>query len=114
MGEAKRKRDAMTPVERIAQDLMHRLVNEGRIISGGLAAYLVINEIPEDDPRVPMIRDAYMASAQHLFASIMGTLDEGDDITPADLDRLDKIHAELDAWRKAYEALRFKKPEGSA
>lgn len=114
MGEAKRKRDRMLPVEKAAHDTLVKLANEGKIIAGGLAAYLVINEIPTNDPRVPLITDVFMSSAQHLFSSMMGTLDPSDDITPADLDRLDKIFAELEMWRVTATALRYAKPEGSA
>lgn len=45
------------------------------------------------------MRLAFMAGAQHLFASMMGMLDPEPDETPDDMRRMDLINRELDAFR---------------
>ena len=40
-----------------------------------------------------------MAGAQHTFASVMTMLEPGDEPTAADLSRMDKIAAELEAFK---------------
>ncbi len=101
MGEAKRKAARLTPAERAGVALTHKLVNEGKLIAGGFAAYLMSNKIEVADPAMPALNDAYMAGAEHLWASIMATLDPGADETPADMRRMDAIQTEIDAWRTA-------------
>lgn len=103
MGEAKRKRERLTPAERAGVELTHKLVNEGRLIEGGFAAYLMGRGIDvRTCPPEIMIewRDAYMSGAEHLWTSIMATLDPGKEETPADLRRFDSIQREMDVWRK--------------
>jgi len=100
MGEAKRKRDRRSPVEREALRLTHELANDGKLIEGGFDAFVVISKIDAADPRLPALRDAYMHGAEHLWSSIMATLDPGVEETPDDLRRMDAIHAELTAWRE--------------
>ena len=57
--------------------------------------------IPKDAPAVQLreMQLAFMAGAEHLFSSIMGILDPGEEPTDADLSRMDLIHKELDDWR---------------
>ncbi|HEV7278426.1 MAG TPA: hypothetical protein VGN80_19265 [Devosiaceae bacterium] len=45
MGEAKRKRERMTPVEQRALDITHKLANEGKLIAGGFAAWCIHQKI---------------------------------------------------------------------
>jgi hypothetical protein len=99
MGEQKRKTEHLSPVDKAALELTRKLANEGRLLEGGFAAYVVTSKIGIDDPALPKLRDAYMSAAEHLWSSIMATLDAGDDTTPADLRRMDAIQVELDAWR---------------
>jgi predicted transcriptional regulator len=99
MGEAKRKEERMSPVDRAALELTRTLANEGKLIEAGFAAYVAVNKIGIDDPALPALRDAYMSAAEHLWSSIMATLDAGDDPTSADMRRMDAIQAEIDAWR---------------
>lgn len=48
------------------------------------------------------LRAAFFAGAQHLFASIMGILDPGQEPTDADLSRMTLIQHELDAFIQDY------------
>jgi hypothetical protein len=79
--------------------IVKRLADEGKIIAGGFAA-LRLAIVPADASaaQVNDLRIAYFAGAQHLYASMMATLDPGDDPTPADLQRMSLIDAELRAF----------------
>lgn len=77
-----------------------KLANDGRLIEAGWASLRTMAV----DPAAPQVqvdemRLAFMAGAQHLFASIMGILDPGAEPTDADLRRMDLIAAELEKVR---------------
>lgn len=101
MGEAKRKRERLSPVEQRALDLTHKLANEGKLIAGGFAAWCLTRKVDpaSADADLLLAHDAYMAGSEHLWTSIMATLDAGIEPTDADLKRMDLIHAEIEAWR---------------
>jgi hypothetical protein len=94
------------------EQLSRKLADEGRLIEAGWVA-LRIQAIPHDAPAIQLqeMRMAYMAGAQHLFASMMGILDEGIEETPDDMRRMDMIHKELETFGKELE-LRIGKPAG--
>jgi hypothetical protein len=73
MGEQKRKTEHLSPVDKAALELTRKLANEGRLLEGGFAAYVVTSKIGIDDPALPKLRDAYMSAAEHLWSSIMAT-----------------------------------------
>ncbi len=104
----------MTPQQKLARDMTHLLANQGQLIEGGFAAFL-ITEHPEASPeKIAELRYAYMGGAEHLFSSIMGILDPGDaEPTDADMRRMDLIHQELMAWRQEA-GLKYARPEGSS
>ena len=79
--------------------LSRRLADDGRLIEAGWVA-LRIQAIPHNAPAVQLqeMRMAFMAGAQHLFASMLGILDPGLEETPDDMRRMDLIHQELAAW----------------
>ena len=95
------------------EQLSRRLADEGKLIEAGWVA-LRIQAIPLNAPAVQLqeMRLAFMAGAQHLFASIMSMLDPGLEETPADLTRMDLIHKELAAFEQELR-LRMTKPAGS-
>lgn len=99
MGEGKRRAERQTPAERLADEVSRELANRGKLIEGGWAA-MRIRFVPADASgrQIADMRLAYMAGAQHLWSSIMSTLDPGAEETPADMDRMSKIDAELAAW----------------
>lgn len=86
------------------QQLHRRFADSGKLIEAGWIS-LRIAAIPPNAPQVQIdeMRNAFMAGAQHLFASIMQSLDAGDDATDADLRRMDLISAELELFGKELE-----------
>src|SRR4051794_31213244 len=84
--------------------LTKALADQGKLIEAGFIG-LRLAAIPPDAPEVQVreMRKAYMAGAQHLFSSIMGILDPGEEPTDADMARLDLIHGELEAFRHELE-----------
>lgn len=114
MGEGKRRERKLTPQEQAALRLTRQLADEGRIIAGGLAAHaLLFVPAGTSQEHLDAVRFAYMAGAEHLFSSIMATLDPGHEPTDADMDRMDKIHREVMQWR-AEMALRVRPADGHA
>ena len=99
MGESKRRTERPTPVERLADEVSRELANSGKLIEGGWAA-LRIKFVPADTParQIADMRLAYMAGAQHLWASVFGVLDPEAEPTAGDMERMSKIEAELAAW----------------
>lgn len=109
MGESKRRADHQTPIERVAQDVSRQLANQGKVIEGGWAAHSLLFITPDTPPAtVDALCFAYMAGSQHLWASIMVSVDPEAEPTAADMGRMTKIEAELAAW--AAEAARYHCP----
>jgi len=91
--------DRKTAAEKLAHALSKKLADEGRLIEGGFAAFMMLVVPPGTPPQqVTMLRLAYMAGAQHLFGSIMGMMDPGIEPTEADEKRMDLISDELNKW----------------
>lgn len=86
--------------DELVDAVARQLADDGRLIEAGWVG-LKLAAIPKDAPKVQVdeMRLAFMAGAQHLFASIMGILDPGDEPTEADLRKMDLIAAELDKVR---------------
>lgn len=98
MGEAKRRREV---IGEVTTELTRKLSDEGKLIEAGAALYEHY-VLPADasDVQRQKTRIAFMAGAQHLFASLMSIMDEGQEPTEADLNRMDLIHKELEQWGK--------------
>lgn len=92
----------MTPEQRKAHDaIADRLIAEGKLIAGGFEAFrraVISPNAPQ--AQIDEMRNVWFAGAQHVYASIMTTLDEGDEPTEADMQRMTNIAAELDAYAK--------------
>lgn len=75
---------------------------QGKLIEGGWVAYVATSGL-DTAPELQRteMRKAYMLGAQHLFASIMGILDSDREPTAKDMQRMDLIHRELDAFRRS-------------
>lgn len=101
MGEAARREAA----RRTAEAVTNRFASDGMLIEGGWAALCAV-WVPRDAPpeQIKDLRWAFMAGAEHLFSSIMTTLDPGSEITDEDLRKMELIQAELDAFRLEVEA----------
>lgn len=96
MGEAKRRREALTDYERTMQALARKMTDDGRLVEAGWVGLRAAWVSPEaSDLQVAEMRKAFMAGAQHLFTSIMHILDEDREPTAADLARMSAIDREL-------------------
>jgi hypothetical protein len=78
---------------------------QGRVIEGGWLALKALWLDPASPPdQVKDLRWAYMAGAEHLFTSIMVIMDDYIEPTEADLQRVDRIASELEAFRQEMQA----------
>ncbi|MCP3669382.1 MAG: hypothetical protein GY814_02880 [Gammaproteobacteria bacterium] len=102
----------MATYDELLPFLTKNLIDEGKLLETGFEAFRKLI-IPEDASQMQVddMRLAYMAGAQHLWASILTVLDSGGEETPADLMRMGKIQAELDSWEQTLK-LRFSTVEG--
>lgn len=94
--------------------LSRELVDKGKLIEAGWIG-LSLAALPLDTPAVRLedMRSAFFAGANHLFSSIMTVLEPGAEPSDKDLQRMDLIAAELQAFIQAYE-LRHFPAKGSA
>ena len=94
--------------------LTKQLADEGKLIESGWVAYRLVAMHP-DAPAVQIdeCRMAFMAGSQHLFSSMMTMLDPCEGETDADLNKMDLIHKELEAW-VAELRLKAQRAKGSA
>jgi hypothetical protein len=81
------------------QALTKRLADDGKLIEAGWMG-LRLSVIPLNAPPAQLddMRLAYMAGAQHLFASIIHTMDPDAEPTEADMNRMQLINDELSAF----------------
>lgn len=108
MGEAKNRKLRYEELDRILSagsrseirtvidEVTKMLTDRGQLIEAGFISLRTM-VIPEDAPpeQIACMREAFFAGAQHLFGSIMSFLDPGKEPTDRDLQRLDKVNAEL-------------------
>jgi hypothetical protein len=91
-------------------ELVARLTREagdsGQILQLGWLAFQKIL-IPEGSPanQVTSMRIAFYAGAEFLFASIMTILEPGQEPTARDLERMERIFVEIEAFREEIRAL---------
>jgi hypothetical protein len=99
MGEGKPRREAKTPHERLLEEVSRKLADEGRLIEAGWVSLQAVWVPPDAPPhQVRDMRWAFMAGAQHLWASIMTVLEPDAEPTEKDLERMNLIAAELDKF----------------
>lgn len=92
--------------------LTKEAADQGKLIEAGWLA-LRIGLIPNAPASmIDGMRVAYMAGAQHVFASMMTMMDAGDEATEADMRRMDLIAAELNQFAKELK-LRATRAKGS-
>jgi hypothetical protein len=102
-------------MRRIHDALAKGLIDRKTIIAGGYALYRQ-QVMPADAGPVQLAEteQAFFAGAQHLFASIMSVLDPGSEPTNADLQRMDFIAQELEAFGQKLAAKIAPAPQGRA
>lgn len=91
------KREA---IEQAAAGLTKELIARGKLLEAGFALfaqYVIPKDAPPDQVRDMLL--AFMAGAEHLYSSMMSSLDAGAEPTEADMQRMEMIHRELDEWR---------------
>jgi hypothetical protein len=94
--------------------LSRRLADEGKLIQAGWTALRAVAPLTNKPAaEIDMLRLAYLAGAQHTFASMFSFLYPGSDATPTDMRRMELIANEMEAIRRELE-LRFGKSRGSA
>jgi hypothetical protein len=93
------------PIRELADSLAKRLTHEGKLIEAGWIGYNHL-ALSKDAPQIQRdeCRMAFFAGAQHLFGSMLGILEEDRDPTPADLERMSQINAELEAFLVTFKA----------
>jgi hypothetical protein len=87
-------------------DITKKLTDEGKLIGAGFIGFSIAF-IPKDAPaeQVLSYRTAFMAGAQHLFASLMGILDPGAEPTEDDMRRMSLINKELQDFTEEFKRM---------
>lgn len=79
--------------------LTRELADEGKLIEAGWVSLRLAAISPNASPaQLTAMRMAYMAGAQHLYASLMTMTDSAAGPTEADLRKMDLLNAELQAY----------------
>jgi hypothetical protein len=91
--------------ERILMEMTKQLTDEGRLIEAGWVQ-LQRMALPPDAPPVQIreMRNAYMAGAQHLWASLFTLLDPEVEPSEDDVRRVGLIAEELRVWAEEVKA----------
>lgn len=91
--------------KKIADDLAKELIDKGFLLEAGFEI-LASMAMPKNasERQVKECKLYFMAGAQHLFASIMQSLEAGSEPTDTDLRRMENINTELDVWKAKIEA----------
>jgi hypothetical protein len=106
MGREQRANSARREaIGQIADRIAGHFIDRGKIIEMGFAemirqSYPGYEAMPKQ--QLDELRCAFFGGAQHLFGSIMGTLDPGGEPTEQDLRRMDLIAHELEAFLVEY------------
>lgn len=99
-------------IEEVAIEVTKTYLDEGRLIEAGWAAFRAYCMAADATPvQVTEMRLAFMAGAEHLFASIMVGLESDGEPTADDLRRMDQIHIELAAFSTELQE-HIRRPEG--
>lgn len=100
----------VSDIRRAHDQAAKEFVDQGKLIEAGWAG-LKATWLAPDAPahQAKALRYAFMAGAQHVFASIMSVLEAGEEPTDADLRRMDLIATELATF---YEEVQRDLPTG--
>jgi hypothetical protein len=82
-----------------SREAARMLVDRGLLIEAGFVGLIVAAYPEKPTPlQAEQLRNAFFAGAQHLFASIMGVLDDEQEPSATDMARMDQINRELEAF----------------
>jgi hypothetical protein len=100
--------------EKLIQQIGKKCIDKGMLIEAGFWTFAAIT-IPRgaDPQQTDAMRMAFFAGAQHLFGTIMNTLDPEHEPTDADMRRMSLIADEMDKFVVEMRA-RQMRPKGSA
>jgi hypothetical protein len=88
--------------EELLTELTKKLADEGKLVEAGWVSLMAM-AIPPDAPPIQIreMRMAFMAGAQHLWASVFTVIGDNDEGLTEDAERrLEMIKAELEAFRE--------------
>lgn len=87
------------------EQLHHTLIDSGKLIEAGFVSLRLACMAPDaPDLQVNEMRMAFFAGAQHIFSTLMITLDQSEEPTERDLNRMSLIEAELQKFIRDFEA----------
>ncbi len=99
-------------VDLVGRTLTGHIAKTKKPIQTGWAAFRAIHQpTPEQEQ---LLRHAYFAGAQHLYACIMAGIDPSHDVTKDDLQMMENVHNELQAFYEEMKKLLIDQPGGSA
>lgn len=92
------KRQKEEKASRLANEIIRRCAAEKKVVEVGWCAFqiLCLQGVPAD--QLADFRVAFFSGAQHLFAAIMGIMEDGKEPTERDMDNMDAIHEELQSF----------------
>ncbi len=93
----------MKPTKEFIDKVCAELADKGLLIEAGWEGLRLLS-IPAtaSATQVMEMRNAFFCGAQHLFASIIGIVDPGEEPTDQDLHRMDLIDKELQKFIETY------------
>lgn len=97
MNEEARRREAQALHDRVAKEW----ADKGQLIEGG---WEVLKRFSLQDcgpVQLDEMRKAFFLGAQHCYASVIGMLEDGQDPSEKEMDRMMLLHQELDAFRRS-------------
>jgi len=100
-------------VEAVASLLTAEAAKTGLLIEAGWAGYALSLSKGASQEQIDETKMAFFAGADHLYSSIMNTLDPGVEETADDMKKMEQIHNELGRFRERLK-LRFAKTKGRA
>lgn len=88
----------------LVTQLTKELISQGRIIEAGWRSYEIL-VVPATAPEVQRVesRRAFFAGAEHLYGSMLTSLDPGAEPTGDDMRRMEQIDGELTAFLRELE-----------
>jgi hypothetical protein len=100
-------------VQKLADRIAKDLADEGKLLEAGWQIYRLLCLKAPPHEACDDLREAFMAGAEHLFASIIQMLDPEAEPTENDLNRMNLLLAELEPVQKALR-LKYGRTAGSA
>lgn len=85
----------MSDLNRLASKVARALADQGKLVEAGWTLLRVSMFSDRTEDEIARLRDAYFIGAQHVFSSMIGMLSDEDEVTEADMRRMDSLQVEL-------------------